>query len=130
MSAAVDWDLAPSPCRMPSRTARPPLRLVGPEERVIAPVMRISRRGRLLITVAVSIACVSLAVVLATSVGAAAPQIGHAITISAGQTLSQVAADQLPSLPVNEAVIRIQLANGLDSSQVQEGQILVIPATP
>ena len=130
MSAAVDWELAPSPGRMPSRTARPQLRLVGPDERAWVPAIGLTRRGRLLITVMVSAAALALAVGLATSVGAAAPRIDHATTVSAGQTLSEVAAAQLPSLPINEAVARIQLANGLNSSQVHAGQSLLIPAMP
>jgi hypothetical protein len=130
MSAAVDWELAPSPSRMPSRTARPPLRLVGPDERRLVPAIGLTRRGRLVITIMVSAAALALAVGLATSVGAAAPRIDHATTVSTGQTLSEVAAAQLPSLPINEAVARIQLANDLNSSQVHAGQSLLIPAMP
>jgi spore coat polysaccharide biosynthesis predicted glycosyltransferase SpsG len=72
----------------------------------------------------------SLAVVLASTVDAAAPQIDHATIVSAGQTLSEVAATQLPSLPIRDAVARIQLANGLNASQVHAGQSLLIPAMP
>lgn len=133
MSAAVAWDLAPAPGRMPSRTARPQLRLVGPGERAWVPATRLSRRGRLLITLMVSAAALTLAVVLATSVSAAAPQIdapqiNHVTTVSVGQTLSEVAAAHLPGLPINEAVARIQLANDLNTSQVRAGQSLLIPA--
>ena len=130
MSAALAWDLAPAPVRMPSRTARPQLRLVGPGERTFVPATSLTRRGRLLITVMVSAAALTLVLVLATSGSAAAPQIDHATTVGAGQTLSEVAAAQLPSLPINEAVARIQLANGLNTSQVQAGQSLLIPAIP
>jgi hypothetical protein len=130
MSAAVDWELAPLPGGMPSHTVRPQLRLVGPDERAAVSETRLTRRGRLLITIMVSAAAMALAVVLATSVGAAAPQIDHATTVTAGQTLSEVAAAQLPSLPIDEAVARIQLANGLNTSQVQAGQSLLIPVMP
>ncbi len=133
MSAAVAWELDPTPGRMPSRTARPQLRLVGPRERALAPVRqatRLNRRGRLVITLMVSAAALTLAVGLATSVSASAPRIDHATTVSAGQTLSEVAAAQLPGLPINEAVARIQLANGLNTSQVNAGQSLLIPAMP
>ena len=111
MSASVAWELAPTPGRMPLRSARPQLRLVLPGERVMAPVgvaTRINRRGRLLVT---------LTVLAAT-------------TVSAGQTLSEVAAAQLPGLPINEGVARIQLANGLNTSQVHAGQSLLIPSLP
>ena len=133
MSAAVDWELVPTPGRMPSRTIRPQLRLVLPGERAVAPVRlatRISRRGRLVITLTVVAAALTLGVLLATSVMASAPQIDHATTVSAGQTLSEVAAVQLPGLPINEGVARIQLANGLNTSQVHAGQSLLIPVMP
>ncbi|MEO6143599.1 MAG: LysM peptidoglycan-binding domain-containing protein [Dermatophilaceae bacterium] len=133
MSAAVAWELHPTPGRMPSRTARTQLRLVGPGERAMAPVRpatRISRRGRLVITAMVSAAALTCAVLLATSVSASAPQIDHATTVFAGQTLSEVAAAQMPGLPITEAVARIQLANGLNTSQVRAGQSLLIPVMP
>jgi len=133
MSAAVAWELAPTPGRMPSRTVRPELRLVLPGERAMAPVRvatRINRRGRLLVTLTVLAAALSLGLMLATSVMASGPEIDHATTVSAGQTLSEVAAAQLPGLPVNEGVARIQLANGLNTSQVQAGQSLLIPSMP
>jgi hypothetical protein len=41
-----------------------------------------------------------------------------------------VAAAQLPTLPIDNAVARIQLANGLSTSQVHAGQSLLIPALP
>ena len=130
MSAAVAWELAPTPGRMPSRPVRPQLRLVGPGERAFVPDTRLTRRGRLLITLVVSAAAMALAVGIATSVSAAAPQIDHATMVFAGQTLSEVAAAQLPGLPINEAVARIQLANDMNTSQVHAGQSLLIPSMP
>ena len=133
MSAAVAWELAPTPGRMPLRTLRPQLRLVLPCERAVAPVrvpLRINRRGRLLITLMVLAAATALGLTVATSVMASGPQIDHATTVSAGQTLSGVAAAQLPGLPINEGVARIQLANGLNTSQVHAGQFLLIPSMP
>ena len=139
MSAGAVGVFAPQPVRMPSRATRPPLRLVGPGERAgpgkcacarSPRTARLTRRGRLVITLVATVAVATLAMVLATSVDAAAPQIDHATTVSAGQTLSQVAATQLPSLPINNAVARIQLVNGLSTSQVHAGQLLLIPALP
>jgi LysM domain len=133
MSAAVNWGPTLAPVPIPWRTARPRLRLVAPGERVSAPArpaIRLSRRGRLLITLMVAASVLSLTVVHTTLVSAAAPQIDHATTVSAGQTLSEVAAAQLPRLPVNEAVAHLQLANGLNSTQVHAGQSLLIPAMP
>lgn len=134
MSAAVAWGPALAPVRIPSCTARARLRLVGPGEGISAPArpaIRLNRRGRLLITLTVAAAVLSLTVVLtAASVSTTVPQIDHATTVSVGQTLSDVAAAQLPSLPINEAVARLQLANGLNTSQVHAGQSLLIPALP
>ena len=157
MSAGVVGLFAPAPVHTPSRAARPPLRLVasdgtlrsgpcsaprerfgpsqhlGRSEGVLAkalPDIQLTRRGRLLITFLATVAVFTLALVLATSVNAAAPQIDHATTVSAGQTLSEVAATQLPSLPIHEAVARIQLANGMNTSQIRAGQSLLIPVIP
>lgn len=130
---------APAPVRMPSRSARPRLRLVGPDERglpdefVCAPTLpatRLTRRGRLAITIMAVTAVVTLALLPMNPVGAADPEIDHATTVSAGQTLSEVAAVQLPSLPIPDAVARIQLANGMNTLQVHAGQSLLIPAMP
>jgi hypothetical protein len=124
---------------MPSRSARPRLRLVGPDERglpdefVCAPALpatRLTRRGRLAITIMAVTAVVTLALLPMDPVGAADPEIGHATTVSAGQTLSEVAAVQLPSLPIPDAVARIQLANGMSTLRVHAGQSLLIPAMP
>ena len=133
MSAAVAWEPAPTPGRMPLLTTRPQLRLVLPGERAVAPVrvaLRINRRGRLLITLTALAAATTLGLTVATSVMASGPQIDHATTVSAGQTLSEVAAAQLPGLPINEGVARIQLANSLNTSQVHAGQSLLIPSMP
>ena len=52
----------------------------------------------------------------------------HTVTVEAGQTLSSIAARELPDMPVREGVARLQLANGLSSSDVHAGQVLQIPA--
>lgn len=130
MSAGAAGVFAPATARMPLHTNGPRLRLVGSDERVWAPATRLTRRGRLVSALLAAVAVATLAVVLATSVDAAAPQIDHATTVLSGQTLSEVAATQLPSVPIHNAVAWIQLANGLSSSQVHAGQSLLIPALP
>jgi hypothetical protein len=145
MSAGAVGVLAPAHVRISSRATRPPLRLVasdgglsphgrlGRGERVPAqelPAFRLTRRGRLVITLMATLAVTTLALMLATTVDAVAPQIDHATTVLAGQTLSEVAARQLPSLSIQNAVARIQLANDLNSLQVHAGQSLLIPALP
>jgi hypothetical protein len=132
MSAAVAWDLSPAPARVPARPARPRLVLVPtgdalPERE--AGRLRLTRTGRLAITLTVTAAVLVLAAVALAggAGGASAPLVDHATTVQQGQTLSQVAAEQLPQLPLAEAVAEIQVANNLPSAQVHAGQSLVIP---
>jgi hypothetical protein len=145
MAAGAVTGLTPHPIGMPQRTGGARLRLVVSDGRVIhddrvgagvrvpsswPPAVRLTRRGRIVVAVMTTLAVAALALVLASSVDAAPAQIDHAVTVSAGQTLSEVAAVQLPKLPVRDAVAQIQLANSLSSSQVHAGQILLIPAIP
>jgi hypothetical protein len=145
MSAGAVGVFAPESARMPSPTARPRLRLIrpderagpqerlGPRDRVWQPAsstMQYTRRGRLVIALVAAAGVALLTVLLAATVDAAAPAIDHTTTVVAGQTLSEVAAVQLPGLPIRDAVARIQLVNGLNSSQVHAGQSLLIPALP
>jgi LysM repeat protein len=92
--------------------------------------MRYTRRGRLVIALVATAGVAILTMLLAASVDASPPHIDHATTVVAGQTLSEIAAVQLPALPIPDAVARIQLVNGLNSSQVHAGQSLQIPALP
>lgn len=130
MSAAVAWDVAPAPVRVPVRPTRPQLVSVPtgaavPE--VPARPLRITRAGRLALTLTVLVAAVALAVALFTG-GASATVIDHSTTVGAGQTLSEIATQQLPQLPMAEAVAQIQIANDLTGSDVHAGQILLIPS--
>jgi len=121
MSAAVAWDLAPS---------RPQLRLVPTGDDVVAaprPRVHLTRRGRLAITLAVTTLLAFVAMSFAAAAPAPGPAIDHTTTVSAGQTLSGIAASQLPQLPVSEGVAQIQLANNLSSADIHAGQTLLIP---
>lgn len=137
MTAAVAWDLSPTPARArtarPARPARPRLVSVPCGDAVAvrpAAPLRITRAGRLAITLAV-VAAVAVAVAIAAfPSGAPAGSGDHATTVQPGQTLSEIAAQQLPGLAVPDAVARIQIANDLTSAQVHAGQSLVIPAVP
>jgi LysM repeat protein len=50
------------------------------------------------------------------------------VTVSAGQTLSEIAAATLPELAIADAIVEIQVANSLSTDQVHAGQTLRIPA--
>ena len=130
MSAAVAWDVAPAPVRVPVRPARPRLVSVPTGAEVeVAPAtpLRLTRAARLALTLTVVITAVALAVVLFTG-GASATVIDHSTTVQPGQTLSEIATQQLPQLSMAEAVAQIQIANDLTSSNIHAGQTLLIPA--
>lgn len=128
MSAALAWDVAVAPTSVPTR--RPQLVSVpcGPDLRAAKPVrLRPTRAARLAMTAA-SVLVVVTAAVAMVSGGASATAIDHSTTVRAGETLSQIAVEQLPQLPVAEAVNRIEVANNLTSSGIHAGQTLLIPS--
>ena len=129
MSAALALD----PVALPERalpSSRPRLQLVptGPDVDAAPHSVRLSRRGRLVRTGAVVVIAVALGWTLVSTVTAGAVPPMHTVTVQSGQTLSSIAARELPGLPVREGVAQIQLANGLSSSDIHVGQILQIPA--
>jgi hypothetical protein len=107
---------------------RPQLRLVPTGNQVAARPIRLTRLGRLLRT-AVALAMLLLLGVTAANALAAGQVAAHSVTVESGQTLTQIAARELPSLPTKEGVARLQLANGLSSSDIHAGQVLQVPAT-
>ncbi|CAN7480390.1 LysM peptidoglycan-binding domain-containing protein [Knoellia sp. LjRoot47] len=131
MSAAVAYDTAagyavPLPTRRPER---PRLVLVPTGEsvrEVAGPALRLTRVGRLVITSTVLLLALVAAFVGLTG-GASASVAPVTVTVEQGQTLSQIAAEQMGGMPVTSAVAELQLANGLSSAQVKAGQTIVIP---
>ena len=129
MSAAVAWDVAPAPARVPVRPTRPRLVSVPTGAGVgVAPTtpLRLTRAARLALTLSVVVAAVALAIAMLSG-GASATVIDHSTTVQSGQTLSEIAVQQLPQLPMAEAVVQIQVANDLTDSNVHAGQALLIP---
>ncbi|PKW25758.1 hypothetical protein ATL31_0558 [Phycicoccus duodecadis] len=98
----------------------------GVSEGGVSEGLRLTARGRLALLV---LAALVVAAVLGFGgVGdAGAVTAEHAVTVGAGQTLSEVAAAELPGLSVSQGVLAIQLANRLSTAQVSAGQRLVIP---
>jgi hypothetical protein len=117
------------PARVRPSTPRRPQLLVlpGGGEGGAAPVgaVRITRRGRLaLLSLAVALAAVLGAVGLR---GAGATEPLPTVTVGAGQTLSELAARELPQMSISDGILAIQLANDLSTAQVRAGQELLIP---
>lgn len=92
--------------------------------------VRLTRRGRLAITVLVMLAVLVaafLGVRSATATPGAITPVAT-VTVASGETLSAIAARELPGLPVAEGVARIQVANNLSTTAISAGQDLSIPA--
>lgn len=120
----------------PAQAGRTPrrrdhLRVVQPGECVEATGARpdqltLTRRGRLTITLTVA-TVLMLAVVAVMGMLPATASAGHTITVQPGQTLSQIAVTELPGVPMDRAIVQIQLANDMNTLQVQAGMELEIP---
>jgi hypothetical protein len=95
--------------------------------RAARPRMRLTRFGRLVVTLFVGAVVLALGIGLAGQL-ASATGAPRTITVESGQTLSGIAARELPGLPVREGVVELQLANSLSTSMIHTGQRLVIPA--
>ena len=90
------------------------------------PPLRLTRVGRLVIAVVIATAVALLGVGLAGQLASAGSAL-RAVTVVSGDTLSEIAARELPGLPISDGIIEIQLANSLSTSQVHAGQTLLIP---
>lgn len=128
----TDRDIAPAPIGRTSRRSH--LRLVTDDElpqpvAVLAPTrttLTLTRRGRLLMTLTTATVLVA---VLAALMGVfpATASGSHTVVVQPGQTLSHIAVAELPELPIDRAIVQIQLANEMNSLDVQAGTTLKIP---
>jgi hypothetical protein len=91
------------------------------------PPLRLTPFGRVVLAL---LAAVALALLLSVFAGSLASASGEAreVTVRAGQTLSGIAAEHLPQLPIRDAVVELQIFNGLSSSNIHVGQTLRIPS--
>ncbi len=89
------------------------------------PALHITRRGRLARTVAIAVTIAVLAVAAVMMVLPASAAIE--VKVQRGQTLSEIAATYLPDMPLDRAIVIVQLENNLNSTQIQTGQRLLIP---
>jgi len=118
------------PTRAPAPDPGVPSR--GAETTAAGPVgvggVRLTRAGRLAITLTVAlVAVLAAAITFAATGGASAAPEGRVITIRSGQTLSELALTYLPEKPLAEGIAAIQLANRLQNDRIIAGQELVIP---
>ena len=116
-------------------TDRPRLVLVptGPDAarptrtaRATQPPMRLTRFGRLVVALLVAAVVSVLGVGLAGQLASATGE-PRTVTVRSGQTLSGIAARELPELTTSEGVVELQIANGLSTTAIHSGQQLVIP---
>lgn len=94
--------------------------------------VQLTRRGRLAITLLIA-GLVLVAAFVGIRQATATPSYaivgsGVSVTVAAGETMSQIAARELPSLPIREGVARIQILNNLSTTAISAGQTLAIPA--
>jgi hypothetical protein len=87
--------------------------------------LRLTRAGRLALTVLITLLLSGVALAVMTPRAVSSPQ--RVVTVQAGQTLSELAATLMPEVTPAEGVARIQIANRLNSAHVLAGQQLVIP---
>ncbi|GAA1181252.1 hypothetical protein GCM10009584_24110 [Ornithinimicrobium humiphilum] len=124
-TAAVDF--LPAPSGAAPRRSGGHLRLVPAGERAPRPApLRITRRGRLALTTAG--AALVLLLALASLLSSLSPAgATSAVVVEPGMTLSQIAAVHLPDRPLDRAIVDIQRANRLSTTDIAVGQELVIP---
>ncbi|MBC9823037.1 LysM peptidoglycan-binding domain-containing protein [Terrabacter sp. MAHUQ-38] len=90
------------------------------------PPIRLTRFGRLVVALLVAAVISVLAVGLVGQIASASVE-PRVVTVQSGQTLSGIAARELPDLPTGEGVVELQIANALSTSHIHTGQQLVIP---
>ncbi|WP_192796607.1 LysM peptidoglycan-binding domain-containing protein [Serinicoccus kebangsaanensis] len=133
MSTAIAHDILsplPAPVRRTAPGRRAHLRLVTGHEQIArrsrGAALRLTRRGRLAITTTTTLV---VALVVGSMVGLLGPAgATTSIVVEPGMTLTQIASEQLPEVPLSRAITDIQRANSLSTTSLAAGQELVIPA--
>ncbi len=125
--SAVAWDPAEIGYAVDGATRRPHLVVLPGGEAGASGGARVTRRGRLTLLALVLVLAAALGSVGLRGAGAAEPP--RVLTVQPGQTLSEIAASELPALSIGEGIVAIQLANRLSTAQISAGQELVIPGS-
>lgn len=131
MTTVTDWETPVVDLKAPAtRPTLGHLRLV-PEmcASATSSSVRITRRGRLTMTILVALGCLVGAFMGIRGLAAAdaSTPVFEIVKVQPGQTLSGIAHQAYPSLPVRDGVARIQLANNLNTNQVFGGEQLRLP---
>ena len=127
--SALAWDPADLGYAGSPAPRRPQLVVIQGQARTASDAVgvRLTRRGRLAIFLLV------LAIAAVTGLtglrGAGASEPLRSVTVAPGQTLSQIALAELPSMSISQGIVAIQIANELSTAQVSAGQQLVIPGS-
>lgn len=124
--SALTWDEV----GVVESTPRRHLTLVPTGDEFAASGLQLTRRGRLAITLVV-LALAVIAAVVGVNRAFAAPAAAAplaTVTVASGDTLSAIAAREMPGLPIREAVQRLQIANNLNSAAISAGASIVIPS--
>ncbi|MGB7449217.1 MAG: LysM peptidoglycan-binding domain-containing protein [Ornithinimicrobium sp.] len=124
MSAVALDTVRPWPQDGPRRHLRLVPTSTSPEAAGVRP-LRITRRGRLAVTLSVTLAVVAALFAATVMMGPASAS--SEVVVRPGQTLSEIAATHLPHLPLDRAIVTVQQENQLNTLQLQAGQTLVIP---
>ena len=95
--------------------------------RAAQPPMRLTRFGRLVVALLVASVISVLAVGLAGQL-ASASTASRTITVTSGQTLSGIAARELPGRSIADGIVELQIANSLSTTAIHAGQQLVVPS--
>jgi len=99
-----------------------------------APHLRLTKRGRAVITTLAATPLVIVALYFALNGGMANATLESAggsfeyITVEAGQSMWQLASDLAPQADPREVIEQVVQLNGLESSDVYPGQQLAVPA--
>ena len=128
--SAMTWTDCPPRAARASRVSRP-----ARPARVAAPV-RLTRRGRLLVLVALLGLALGLLVVAMAPATATTdhPQtqgstrVAERVTVRPGDTLWAIAERVRPGADPRATIARIKDMNGLASGAAQAGQVLLVPA--
>jgi hypothetical protein len=96
------------------------------------PHLRLTRRGRAVLTVLVALAIVVAGLLVVLNGGGAAASNGnggqlHYVTVQGGETLWQLAGEVAPKADPREVVADIVALNQLSTSDIQAGQRIAIP---